>query len=120
MTSWGRLRFSVNQTVQPFRTFLSCKTTLKKQEGIKFSGCGSALTELQEVLKHFEISFLSGPQRVLHSVKVQVNNAHFLSGPSLRLPHTAVGQISPRERRTSTTPRSPVRPWTPALLQLQL
>lgn len=78
-------------------------------------------------------NFISGPQWVLHSVTVQTNSSLFLlcvsTGLSLHLPntfthsyhthtHTAVGQISPREKRTSTTPRSPVRPWTPAPLQL--
>lgn len=32
--------------------------------------------------------------------------------------HTAAGQTSPREKKTSTTPRSPVRRWTPAPLRL--
>lgn len=31
--------------------------------------------------------------------------------------HAAMCPISPREKRTSTTPRSPVRPWMPALFQ---
>lgn len=32
--------------------------------------------------------------------------------------HAAMCPISPREKRISTTPRSPVRPWKPSLFQL--
>lgn len=60
-------------------------------------------------LGHTECSFLSKPTS--HSF------SFFLCVPTK---HPAAGQISPRGRRTSTSPRSPVRPSSPALLRLLL
>lgn len=68
-------------------------------------------------MKHF----ICGPEWVQLSETLQTNKWLFLSVcPLVCLchSHTAVGQISLREKRTSTTPRSPVRPWMPAPLQL--
>lgn len=67
-------------------------------------------------------AFNNGPNKQLTLFTLCVHWSVPPSATHLHTPtthtHTAVGQISPREKKTSTTPRSPVRPWTPARLQL--
>lgn len=65
------------------------------------------------------VAFSNGPNKQLTLFNLCALRSVPPSGHShTPTTHKAVGQISPREKRTSTTPGSPVRPWTPAPLQL--